>query len=259
MNIIISDFDFTLLEHGASPDIFKENLRAIDQWRDAGNSFAIATGRGEESLHDVFPECNRYCDYFVLCDGAIVTDNTGELLYADRFGETLAKQLTSTIAAIDYRQDYALIAFGNKKEFPIIEADTCKVRFWFDDVNDCLLIERILADVFSKSISFIGYHDIKFNDDTPRLPWVSPSMRHIIEVTRADVDKSTGVQKLLSTINVDNLDRVTTIGDGKNDLCMIKTFDGFAVENADPAILAHISDSHRVPHFYNLVANRLSH
>ena len=39
-SILFSDFDFTLYEHNSSPSVFKENLKAIARWRDAGNYFA---------------------------------------------------------------------------------------------------------------------------------------------------------------------------------------------------------------------------
>lgn len=254
-SILFSDFDFTLLEHG-SPEVFADNLKAIKKWRDMGNIFVVATGRGEESLRSVFTDFEKYCDFCVLCDGGIVKDNNGKLVYADRFGADLAKRLTAALSSIDFAEDYAIICFSDKKEFPVIEAGTCKIRFWFDSLEDCLKVQKLLDESFKDDIEYIPYYDVVFNDDH-RLPWVSSSMRYIIEASRAGTDKSTGIQKLLDALSIHNRERIVTIGDGKNDLSMIKAFDGYVVKNGDQSVVEQIVPGHRVPHLHDLITIKL--
>ena len=257
-SILFSDFDFTLYEHNSSPSVFKENLKAIARWRDAGNYFAIATGRGEESLRSIFPEYKEYCDFCVLCDGGLITDcNGSKLVYADRFGSVLAKRLTTALAGIDYSGDYAIICFDEKKEFPVIEAGTCKIRFWFETREDCNRVADLLATEFADEIDFIPYYNVSFNDDV-RLPWVSSSMHFIIEASRKGTDKSTGVSKILEVLSVHNAARIITIGDDKNDISMVKKFNGYAVEHAAPEILSIVQIDHIVPHLHDLITEKLS-
>ena len=254
-SILFSDFDFTLYEHG-SPEIFKENLVAINKWRDAGNYFVVATGRGEESLRSLFADYEQYCDFGIFCDGGIIKDSTGKLVYADRFGEDLSRRLTTSVSALDFGKDYAIICFSDNKEFPVIEAGTCKIRFWFESFEDCEQVQEVLDTQFANEIDYISYRDVVFNDDN-RLAWVSPTMKHIIEVTRANTDKSTGIQKLLNTLSIHNRERIVTIGDGKNDLSMIKTFDGYVIESGDPTVVEQIVPGHRVPHLHDLITIKL--
>ena len=253
-SILFSDFDFTLYEHG-NPEVFKDNLRAINKWRDADNFFVVATGRGEESLRSIFPNFEQYCDFCVLCDGGLVKECTGKLVYADRFGADLAKNLTSAISKIEFNGDYALICFSDNKEFPVIEAGTCKIRLWLEEFGDWVKVQNVLDNFFKDEIDYIPY-DASFNDDG-RLAWVNPSMRYIIEISRAGTDKSAGIQKLLNTLSIHNRERIVTIGDGKNDLSMIKTFDGYVIENGDPTVVEQIVPGHRVPHLHDLITIKL--
>ena len=259
-SILFSDFDFTLFEH-KNPEVFKENLKAITKWRDAGNYFAIATGRGEDSLRSIFPDYKKYCDFCVLCDGGIIIDcNHDKLVYADRFGSELAQKLVSAIAGIDCEGDYAIICFSEEeeeKEFPVIKAGTCKIRFWFETREDCNRVADLLATEFADEIDFIPYYNVIFNDDI-RLPWVSSSLHNIIEAGRKGTNKGTGVSKILEVLSVHNAERIITIGDDKNDISMVKKFNGYAVEHAAPEILSIVQIDHIVPHLHDLITERLS-
>jgi HAD superfamily hydrolase (TIGR01484 family) len=256
-SILFSDYDFTLCEHG-NPDVFFDNLKAIEKWRKAENYFAIATGRGEESLLSAWPDCHQYCNFLILCDGSIIKDRHGKLVYADRFGADLANRLSTALLSANFISDYAFICFNDTKESPTIEASTCKIRLWFNDLADYAVAEKILTTKFADDITAIAYRDVAFNDDHARLPWVSASMSHIIEVTRSDTDKSTGIKRLLDTIGVHDPKRIITIGDDKNDITMIKSFDGYVVENGNPEVLKHLPTHRRVPHLHNLITNKLS-
>lgn len=250
-SILISDFDYTLCEHG-NPEVFPENLEAVKKWRQADNYFAVATGRGEESLISVWPDCYQHCDFLIFCDGGIIKDRHGKIVYADRFGKELAEKLASALYSINYAGDHAFICFDDKKESPTIDAGICKIRLWFNDENDCAAAEQVLATNFHEEITAIPYYNVTFNDDA-RLPWVGSSMKHIIEVTHAGTDKSTGIKKLLNAIGVHNRSRIITIGDDKNDIPMIEAFNGYVIESGNPEVVKTVPDTHRVPHLYSLM------
>lgn len=255
-SILFSDFDYTLCEHD-SPEVFTDNLEAIKKWREANNYFVIATGRGEESLISAWPDCYQYCDFLIFCDGSIVKDRRGKIVYIDRFGKELARKLVGALHSIKYADDYAFICFSDEKESPLIEASTCKIRLWFNDLIDCVAAEQVLRSSFHDEIAAITYRNAAFNDDA-RLPWVSNSMRHIIEVTRAGTDKSTGAKKLLDTIGVHDPKRIIAIGDDKNDIPMIESFNGYVVENGNPEVVKTVLAHRRVPHLHNLITKKLS-
>ena len=254
-SILFSDYDHTLCEYG-SPEVFPKNQAAIDKWRKAGNHFVIATGRGEESLRSVFRDYDAYCDYCILCDGGYVIDRTGSVIFIDKFGDILSQKLNAAISSIRHNAPYATICFRDKMEASTISADTCKIRFWFEALDDCIATEKMLANQFPEELDCISYHNAAFNDDA-RLPWINQSMRHIIEVTRLGTNKYTGIQKLLSATGFHDDANVTTIGDGKNDLCMIFPFDGYVVKNGDPAVVGQIRPDHRVPHLHSLITLKL--
>ena len=51
--ILCSDFDSTLKQE--DPLIFKENLRAVKNWRNAGNLFVIITRHNHAVLDQILP------------------------------------------------------------------------------------------------------------------------------------------------------------------------------------------------------------
>jgi hydroxymethylpyrimidine pyrophosphatase-like HAD family hydrolase len=83
-------------------------------------------------------------------------------------------------------------------------------------------------------------------------------MRHIIEVTRTGTDKSTGAKKLLDIIGVHDPKHIIAIGDDKNDIPMIESFNGYVVENGNPEVVKTVLAHRRVPHLHNLITEKLS-
>ena len=61
MKIIGSDYDGTLNFGG----IDEKKLSAIERWRDAGNIFSLVSGRGPDSVLELYEEKKFGCDYGV--------------------------------------------------------------------------------------------------------------------------------------------------------------------------------------------------
>ena len=254
--ILLSDFDYTLYEHD-DPDVFANNLEAIKDWRNHGNLFAITTGRSKESLLAIFPNYDEYVDYCVLCDGALVLDRHDKIVFSDYFGPDLANSLNATVRQLLCKGDYSFICYNGTEESQIIGSCTGKVRFWFENINDCIALEKNLEKLYGASLDFFAYHDVAFNDDT-RLSWVQPNMRHLVEVNRKGIDKKAAIDKLLEATNLQKFAHVITIGDGKNDVHMLNAYRGYAVEKASPDVLAIIPHTRIVPHLHSLISAKLS-
>ena len=255
-SILFSDFDGTLCEH-QNPGNTVKNLSAVKRWREAGNLFVIITGRGEESLRSILPDYKDFSDYCIFCDGVMINyphDHTYCLKY---FGEDLANRINDIFSSCSFGHERTMICFEPGAEHDRATPDTCKVRLWFTSEIDCAMSEKIFKDNFSNELEFLTYYSVTFNDDT-RLHWVKPEMRHIIEVTAKNIDKSRGINELLCRLGISNPNRIITIGDGKNDIGMIRDFDGYAVKHAPLDVLVKIPDSNIVPHLYSLIDKKLS-
>lgn len=67
--ILFSDFDRTLYFRD-SDDSTMRNLRAVEEWRSAGNLFCVTTGRSYKSVTTQMPQIKKLCDYFIVDGGS---------------------------------------------------------------------------------------------------------------------------------------------------------------------------------------------
>lgn len=255
--ILFSDFDYTLFEHGNSGET-SANLLAIKKWRKNGNLFVITTGRGFVSLSLEFPYYREYADYLILNDGAtIVSPETG-LIKSDRFSKKLTDDVGDALASIKLKDGYGLVSYLGSKEYPFVKEGCYKFRMWLSNDDDVNTVEKLFDRQFSRKLRYITYRDVAFNHDL-RLPWINDSYTHSIEVNLHGTDKGTAVRDLLDRLNYCNNTRnVITIGDDRNDLSMLEPYNGYTLDHAHPDLLRRIPSTHVVPHLHNLIAARLS-
>lgn len=77
MKLFASNYDGTLLY---GEDVMKEDLEAIQEWRDAGNLFVIVTGRSKDSIENECKKHNIQADYIITNNGSMVFDAEGKVL-----------------------------------------------------------------------------------------------------------------------------------------------------------------------------------
>lgn len=256
--ILVSDFDFTLCEHG-NPHITAENYQAVQRWRKNGNVFIIASGRSYTSMALVME--NRsiadYADFLILNDGATIISATGEKVYTDRMNNKLVDDFKDALLNLHLRGKHAAISYYGNHELCYIKPGCCKFRLWFEYEEDCRVVEKLITERFSKRLQTIAYHNVAFNHDT-RLSWVDDSLHHTLEVNNSGVDKKSALDYLLGTLCVNNAaNRVIAIGDDKNDLRMLEAYNGYTLEHAREEVLKRIPSAHIVRHLHNLITDQL--
>ena len=65
--MLASDFDRTFY---VNCEITEANIRAVENWRQQGNLFVIATGREESILREKLEEWEAEADYLICNNGA---------------------------------------------------------------------------------------------------------------------------------------------------------------------------------------------
>ena len=254
---LFSDYDYTFKEHD-NPDcdvVYAKNLAAVKKWRNSGNLFGVATGRGEASLRTQFPNFEEYCDYVVLNNGARVIDKDCNTIYADKFSEKNAVALSRLLGEFRYGGKHAIISFESDIETPIISTNTSCARIWFESLPDCDRIEELILKSFTEFDVFT-IRKAEFLDDD-RLPWVKPDMQHFIEVSLADTNKGSGIKKLARKLGIEH-DDIITIGDDTNDIVMIEEYRGYAIESGTRSVLSRLPKTHIVSNVYELITQKLS-
>ncbi len=222
MKIIASDYDGTL-NHGGIDDKKRE---AIKKWRDAGNIFAIVSGRGPADALCIRKNDNLEIDYFIANNGAIILNAMGERVSDIRCsGET-------AIPLIKFMFECGCPLGCVQTDFP------CRV---YADKKDCdesgkYTLENLPEISFFNQIStYLPDYETaekvtvflkeKFGD-------VLNPMQNgtCIDIVRADIDKAKGIYLLLDILGAEYED-VIAVGDNVNDTAMIKEFRSYAMEN----------------------------
>ncbi|MBR3378379.1 HAD hydrolase family protein [Candidatus Saccharibacteria bacterium] len=254
--ILVSDFDFTIMEHG-NPHITTENLQAIKRWREKGNLFIIASGRSLPSITLEMHNYADYADFLILNDGATVISSRGEKVRSDRMMEPLIEKFKDALLEQHLRGEYATISYYGSRELNYIKPGCCKFRMWFKYLEDCKKIETLIEEKFSKKLQCIVYPNVVGNHDT-RLDWISDDLLNTLEVNCAGTDKKSALDYLLDMLYIRNpSDRIITIGDDFNDLRMLEAYNGYTLEHARHEVIKRIPSSRVYRHLYELITDQL--
>lgn len=224
MKIICSDFDGTL-NHGG---ITEKKLYSIRKWQERGNLFCIVSGRGKEFFCEL-KEKGIPIDYYLSCNGALITDKNGNVISDVRCDGEIARPLIEYIFSLDgffvniCRENVVRI---ENYEYPDAEGvrleDAGMPRYFnqissaFSDFGKCALASAKIREKFGS--------------------FVNPLQNGTcLDIVPLGMDKAKGIYKLLETVGGEKKD-VITVGDNINDEAMIREFYSYAMENGVEAI-----------------------
>ena len=230
MKILCSDFDGTLSYGG----IDFQKCDAIHAWRAKGNKFGIISGRGAAFYHDVkskYPSLEF--DFFAACNGAIILDGDGALL----FRATCRELPFLTIANKLFEEGCTF--------FNLCGADDD----WMQIVSVCRDIENLppyaspdSSVLLDDLLEVRSFSQICAVQPTPegaaRLTqvlreqygqWVNPLQNgRCIDIPPRGVDKAQGVLRIMEHFGA-SYDDMITVGDNYNDADMIREFRSYTM------------------------------
>lgn len=222
MKIIGSDYDGTLNHNG----IDYKKKKAIKRWREAGNIFALVSGRGSEELLELYNEQQFPCDYLVANNGAVIMKTDGTVISDIRCDGNLAAHLLKLL-------------FENGCPWGHLETSfSCRI---YADSEDCKEVcEYTLENMpeipyFNQISTFLPDFD-KAADVTSCIrehfgDKLNPLQNGVcIDIVRADVNKAKGLYILMEYLGA-RYDDIIAVGDNINDSDMIREFKSYAMEN----------------------------
>ena len=243
--IIVCDLDGTLLNSNA--DLSRENYDAITELAKRGIIFVPNTGR---SFSEV-PSCVREhpsLKYFISSNGSVVQNIESGIIAQTLIPEESVKKIN------EMARKCQLLCTNHK------DNRTFSSKAMMDDVA---MKEHHISDYFRDQIytctnpidDFYDYFDAsgpcemiagcfksesdkkEFFDVVNKIPNICVTETgNCIEIVSAFAGKDTGVKALLENLGI-NVDELITIGDGQNDLNMIKmTPHSVAVSNASEEV-----------------------
>lgn len=282
--LIAVDLDGTLLN--ARGQVSPRNIQAIADLRDAGFKVVPATGRSWRESRRVF-EVIQAKGMAVTSGGSVLSDaSTGKTVERLAINPELVRRLTEAVLARGLLahllrdhdsscHDYCLVGTGEVN--PATEwwlknhhVDVRRVdsiedleKLGFDNVLRVGAVER--GDVLAPVCAAMRE---QFHGQASMQSWSAVtsnaaigSETHLLEIYCVDTDKWTMIQKLRDRHGLTN-DQVFAIGDGLNDLIMVREAGvGIAMQNAHAElrpIAKHIAPHHHDDGFAHAVDQILS-
>ncbi len=235
MKILASDYDGTLNVMGV---VSKENIEAIRAWRASGNLFGLVSGRNLGSIKKFLDKDNVPYDFMVGCNGAVITDASGQAVGHNCIPARVAKALFAEIHRYEAHYVSASYDWGSIH----VEAST---DLRADDT--WLLIENERLDrVLEVSGTFTCPEHAQAVKDAcealfpGQIVGLMPTVQSI-DFVYVGTDKASGIRRLSACRGL-TPEVILTVGDGDNDLAMLTApdFCGYAMQSAMPAVLDRV-------------------
>ena len=236
--ILFCDFDGTLSREEIPGD-FERNLEAIRRFREAGNKFVLTTGRGLASVKRGFPEYKDYVDYLILDNGAVCMGQDG-VLFSWLIPEEEAQKIVNDINEMSVGHHIGFTFYNSEgAENTELKGGQTKIRIWVDD-DDFMgeMNEKMSVRYERDGVRFYTGHRaalalINFHPGA--------GFTCLLDATPAGAGKEEAIERLVKMLGEKE---VVTVGDGNNDIAMIRKYNGYIMSNSAPYLLAELDDAH---------------
>lgn len=229
MIVLASDYDGTLKINGKISEL---DLQAICDFRSKGNCFGIVTGKTVGMIKHELIKYHVPFDFLICANGAVLVDKDYHILQQTNL---CLDEVLTLIEDLKQRNVRVVVSDGNQYGMLFDCRTTNSASHQAPELSeDCISGEIILK---RKSVSLMvicansdeeGWH---LKSELEKKYQGKLNFHYnsgVIDVTAFDVDKSKGIKRLKEQMNAP----VYVIGDGFNDICMLKAFDSFALNHA---------------------------
>ena len=218
--ILISDYDGTFYQNDRD---IKKNIDKVNEFRTLDNLFVLATGRSYVDLKQKIDKYEIPYDYLILNHGALLLSKDLEIIKVF----TLDKELVDSIL------EYA----NNDKDI----YDVILISAFDKNVKDTSNIVKIMLKLYNydKALEVKNYIDKSYTNIRSYL--VSDGEHYLFEVVSSKASKSLMIDKILDKEEIVKKN-VYIIGDGINDIDMIRDYNGYRVRNSCKELVS-VTDS----------------
>lgn len=211
MSMLISDYDGTFANSERNISL---NSEAISRYLSEGNTFVLSSGRSYTSLLNKVKEHNIPYSFLACADGSYLFDQEGNLLLSHRMSHDAVEQVDELKHLTDFgRVDYTYEREYSEEYNP--EKPISSLSFVIDDINiNSKFVQKFLElkeqnpqyDYFAYGYNGTSYYMIKAKG----------------------ISKSSPIEHLQKRLRIPKTE-IYTVGDGLNDLEMIRDYNGFVI------------------------------
>lgn len=215
--IVFSDYDGTLY---IKENEMKKNVESIEKYRKNGGLFVITTGRSKESIDKVIKKYNIEYDYIILNNGAIILNNNGIKIWEQFIEPSVSLKI---MKYLENKSDIEVLYYTDRDKIKYDNQKLLKIRV--------ITLNRERTKEIEKEINYLfGTQVIAFaNFEANSYDYIN--YEHV-DIVSIKAGKEKGIRELLELLNIKK-EEVVTVGDGNNDIEMIKQYNGYSMETAD--------------------------
>lgn len=206
--MVVSDYDKTFY---LNDEDIENNKIAVDEFRKKGNIFVIATGR---SYFDLETDVNLYhleYDYALINHGATIIDKNSNIIYNFSLKNQIIDNLKKDLV-LD-KTIKCSCCNGLESSFDFNLTNLTKISLVYNDEID---VQNLSENINIKYKEINSY----------------PVNKNMLEIISKEIDKSKSIKLLSEYIGLSNLSDIYTIGDGCNDISMVKNYNGYAIKDS---------------------------
>ena len=230
--LLASDYDATLTNSkGVIPPEVRE---AVNYFKKEGGLFTVCTGRTKQGFHDYSPELINAP--VLLANGTMAYDFEKEkVVFLLGIGKENADDIRKM--AFDFKGAGVEFYSADFRSYVINPDERNRKHFDFQFIK-----ETVVDDVFEEAFPLVKVmvsigkdRCVEFMDylDSIKMQGMKyiPQHNDFIEIINKDTDKGKGLLKLAEKLGIEK-NRVFSIGDGNNDVDMLKAaYVGFVPAN----------------------------
>jgi len=211
--VIVTDMDGTLLNSdGYVPRV---NLEAIENFKEAGGRFTLASGRYGKALDRLFPEFREYVNVpAILCNGAQLCDVlTGEVIREVRRGAAEVMPMLYDLAKrFPELEIHPIIKCGDSGK----SIELCELT----EKDECM---KIVTGAEPEVLDFVREYFLENYANE----WAqSKSCKHLLEFLIPEATKGRTLSYLRDHLkNIDGECKIIAVGDYENDIDMLLSAD----------------------------------
>lgn len=226
MILLASDYDGTLKVNNL---VTIQDKAAIQNFRANGNLFGLITGRSLGMIRYEIELEQLELDFIICNNGGVAYNESYKVIFREDIDSRIFHQILAK-----YKSRSSVIGASDGNRFSVFKSIDVPKRENFNEILDPQLIssEKLLENEIFNSMFIVG----KNNDTTLEIMneieeefgrYISCHFNNgTLDINARTVSKEKGVQTISKHFNAD---KIIVVGDGYNDISMIREFNGYVM------------------------------
>ncbi len=215
--IVFSDYDGTIY---ITEENMLTNVKSIKEYRNLGGKFVIVTGRSKTSVSNVIKQYNIPYDYIISNNGAVIYNSDMQKIYEQSIDIHISNKI---IDYLNTKENIEIFFYDDEDKVKYHNQKLLKLRIKTSDYKLAQNIEDEINSMFNEYIKAHSAFPGMYYDNHDFV---------IVDIVSVNAGKENAIKKLLEILDIEK-EQVATIGDGRNDIAMIKEYNGYSMETAE--------------------------